>query len=106
LIFIFVLAWFCVCVVDANVAVAYKGSAVGVNFDAAVSDTAKTAEWFESTDGGATWHSLGYTGNSLSIGFFVNGTNYDGRKYRVKASNYDDQFVTSNAATLTVVVGS
>jgi len=86
-----------------SVTVTYRGSAVGVDFEAAVSDSVKTAEWFESRDGGTTWTSLGYTGNSLALGFFVTSTALNGYQYKIKVSNYDDQFITSNPATLTVL---
>lgn len=86
-----------------NFTATYRGSAVGVDFEAAVSDSVKTAEWFESRDGGANWTSMGYTGNSLTLTFFVTNTSYNGYQYKVKVSNYDDQFITSTPVTLTVL---
>jgi len=88
-----------------NVTVTYRGSAVGVDFQATVSDAVKTAEWFESRDGGTTWNSLGYTGNQLALGFFITSAAYNGYQYKVKVSNYDDQFITSSPAKLTVLAG-
>jgi hypothetical protein len=86
-----------------SVTVTYSGAAVGVDFSATVSDDVKTAEWFESRDGGVTWKSLGYTGNSLDLGFFVNSVSYNKYRYKIVVSNYDGIFITSDVAILNVL---
>jgi len=90
-----------------NVTITVRGSAVGVLFKATVSDTVKDGEWFESRDNGATWQSAGRdAADWLALGFFVSDTSYNGRKYRVTATNYDGKTITSQAATLTVLAGA